>query len=64
MSPKGERVAVAVGNHITILRKDEDYQQPYGTFASKIYYLISSSEVDEMMLELWNLNVLIRHFVC
>ncbi|XP_021854477.2 MAG2-interacting protein 2 isoform X2 [Spinacia oleracea] len=34
VSPKGERVAVAVGNHITILRKDEDYQQPYGTFAS------------------------------
>lgn len=37
VSPKGERVAVAVGNHITILRKDEDYQQPYGTFISKIY---------------------------
>ncbi|XP_021753504.1 MAG2-interacting protein 2-like [Chenopodium quinoa] len=34
VSPKGERVAVAVGNHITILRKDEEYQQPYGTFAS------------------------------
>lgn len=34
VSPKGERVAVAVGNHITILRKDDDYQQACGTFAS------------------------------
>ncbi|GAB4826167.1 hypothetical protein Ancab_009034 [Ancistrocladus abbreviatus] len=32
VSPKGEWVAVAVGNHITILRKDDNYQEPYGMF--------------------------------
>jgi len=41
VSPKGERVAVAVGNHITILRKDDDYQQACGTFASMAHLPIS-----------------------
>lgn len=35
VSPKGERIAVCVGNHLTILWKDDDYQNPYGTFSSK-----------------------------
>lgn len=34
VSPRGERVAVAVGNHLTILEKDDDYQQPCGFFTS------------------------------
>ncbi|GAB2265039.1 hypothetical protein Dimus_000106 [Dionaea muscipula] len=32
VSPKGEHVAVAVGNQITILRKVDDYQDPCGSF--------------------------------
>ncbi|TXG57802.1 hypothetical protein EZV62_015631 [Acer yangbiense] len=38
---RGERVAVAAGNHITILLKEDDYQKPFGTFTSKICLLIS-----------------------
>ncbi|XP_037496707.1 MAG2-interacting protein 2 [Jatropha curcas] len=34
ISPRGERVAVATGNQITILRKEDDYQEPYGIFTS------------------------------
>lgn len=34
ISPSGERVAVAAGNQITILQKDDDYQEPCGTFTS------------------------------
>lgn len=37
VSLRGERVAVAAGNQITILQKDDDYQEPYGVFTSKIY---------------------------
>lgn len=43
VSPRGQRVAVAVGNHITILQKEDDYQQPCGFFTSKIHMLISWS---------------------
>ncbi|KAL9459753.1 hypothetical protein AB3S75_003035 [Citrus x aurantiifolia] len=32
ISPRGERVAVAAGNQITILQKDDDYQEPCGIF--------------------------------
>ncbi|KAA0038366.1 MAG2-interacting protein 2 [Cucumis melo var. makuwa] len=32
ISPSGERVAVAVGNLITILRKEDDYLEPFGIF--------------------------------
>uniref|UniRef100_A0A0A0M3A9 Sec39 domain-containing protein n=1 Tax=Cucumis sativus TaxID=3659 RepID=A0A0A0M3A9_CUCSA len=32
ISPNGERVAVAVGNLITILRKEDDYLEPFGIF--------------------------------
>ncbi|KAL7003648.1 hypothetical protein U1Q18_004797 [Sarracenia purpurea var. burkii] len=34
VSPRGERVAVAVGNQLTILQKDDDYQQPCGLFTN------------------------------
>ncbi|XP_028099508.1 MAG2-interacting protein 2 [Camellia sinensis] len=34
VSPSGEHVAVAVGNQITILKKDDDYQEPCGLFTS------------------------------
>ncbi|KHG22734.1 Neuroblastoma-amplified sequence [Gossypium arboreum] len=32
ISPRGERVAVAAGNQVTILRKEDDYQEPCGIF--------------------------------
>lgn len=32
VSPRGERVAIAAGNQITILRKEDDYQEPFGIF--------------------------------
>lgn len=32
VSPMGEHVAVAVGNHLTILQKDDEYQEPCGLF--------------------------------
>lgn len=32
ISPSGERVAVAAGNQITILRKEDDYLDPFGIF--------------------------------
>lgn len=38
ISPNGERVAVAAGNQITILWKDDDYLEPCGTFTSKIHF--------------------------
>ncbi|XP_052190768.1 MAG2-interacting protein 2 isoform X2 [Diospyros lotus] len=34
ISPMGKHVAVAVGNQITILQKDDDYQEPCGIFTS------------------------------
>ncbi|XWS61376.1 hypothetical protein CRYUN_Cryun07bG0121200 [Craigia yunnanensis] len=34
ISPRGERVAVAAGNQVTILRKEDDYQEPCGFFTS------------------------------
>lgn len=34
VSPRGERVAVASGNQITILQKDDDYCEPCGIFSS------------------------------
>ncbi|TYH98035.1 hypothetical protein ES332_A12G281900v1 [Gossypium tomentosum] len=34
VSPRGERVAVAAGNQVTILRKEDDYQEPFGIFTS------------------------------
>lgn len=36
ISPRGERVAVASGNQITILQKEDEYSKPCGTFTSKI----------------------------
>lgn len=36
ISPRGEHVAVASGNYITILQKEDDYTKPCGTFTSKI----------------------------
>ncbi|KAK8658359.1 hypothetical protein V6N13_036567 [Hibiscus sabdariffa] len=34
VSPRGERVAVAAGNQVTILRKEDDYLEPFGIFTS------------------------------
>ena len=39
ISPRGERVAVAAGNQVIILRKEDDYQEPCGIFTSKIYFI-------------------------
>ncbi|XP_019090516.1 PREDICTED: MAG2-interacting protein 2-like [Camelina sativa] len=36
ISPRGELVAVTSGNHVTILRKDDDYRKPCGSFTSNI----------------------------
>lgn len=35
VSPRGDLVAVASGNQITILQKDGDYQKPCGIFICK-----------------------------
>ncbi|KAH0691659.1 hypothetical protein KY289_019017 [Solanum tuberosum] len=35
VSPRGDLVAVASGNQITILQKDDDYQKPCGVFVCK-----------------------------
>lgn len=35
VSPRGHLVAVASGNQITILQKDDDYQKPCGIFVCK-----------------------------
>lgn len=43
ISPRGERVAVAGGNQVTILRKEDDYQEPCGIFTSKIYFIFMFS---------------------
>ncbi|KAK6936645.1 hypothetical protein RJ641_033675 [Dillenia turbinata] len=32
VSKRGEHVAIAVGNRITMLQKDDDYQEPSGSF--------------------------------
>ncbi|WRX17057.1 Sec39 domain - like 1 [Theobroma cacao] len=34
ISPRGDRVAVAAGNQVTILRREDDYQEPCGIFTS------------------------------
>ncbi|OMO87876.1 Secretory pathway Sec39 [Corchorus capsularis] len=34
ISPRGERVAVAAGNQVTILRKEDDFREPCGVFTS------------------------------
>lgn len=39
ISPRGERVAVAAGNQITILQQDDDYKEPCGIFTSKIFLI-------------------------
>lgn len=35
VSPSGEHVAIVVGNEITILQRDDNYQEPCGIFTSK-----------------------------
>lgn len=37
VSASGDYVAVAYGNQITILRKENDYQEPVGILTCKIY---------------------------
>lgn len=41
VSARGDYVAVAYGNQITILRKENDYQEPVGNFTCKIYVLFN-----------------------
>ncbi|KAK6926056.1 Sec39 domain [Dillenia turbinata] len=54
VSKRGERVAVAVGNRITMLRKDDDYQEPSGSFTSSSSVVTFShgvwSESDDVLL--------------
>jgi hypothetical protein len=38
VSPTAKYVAVAAGNRITILSKEDDYQQSYAIFNSKIFF--------------------------
>lgn len=47
ISPSGERVAIAAGNQITILRKDEDYKEPSGTFTSGTHATFTSGTWSE-----------------
>lgn len=42
ISSSGERVAVAAGNQITILRKEDDYLDPFGIFIGIIFLLMIS----------------------
>ncbi|XP_010519456.1 PREDICTED: MAG2-interacting protein 2 isoform X2 [Tarenaya hassleriana] len=42
ISAGGELVAVAAGNHVTILRKEDDYRKPFGTFTSSMSGSFSS----------------------
>lgn len=51
ISPRGEYVAVVAGNQITILKKEDDYSEPCGTFTSKIYLL-------SLLITFWNLELL------
>lgn len=37
VSARGYYVAVACGNRIAILRKDDDYREPVGHFTCKVY---------------------------
>ena len=38
VSPRGKHVAIATGNQITILSKEDDYQEPCGIFIGKILF--------------------------
>lgn len=51
ISPRGERVAVAAGNQVTILRKEDDYQEPCGIFTCKIYLKFMFLFFDKHMFE-------------
>ena len=42
VSPGGEHVAVAAGNQIIILQKDDDYMEPCGIFVSE--YIINGKQ--------------------
>lgn len=37
VSARGDYLAVASGNQLTILQKDDEYQEPVGIFTCKIY---------------------------
>lgn len=39
ISPRGKHVAVATGNQITVLSKEDDYQEPCGSFTGKIFLM-------------------------
>ncbi|KAK8560980.1 hypothetical protein V6N13_026415 [Hibiscus sabdariffa] len=47
ISPRGEHVAVAAGNQITILRKEDDYQEPCGSFTDSSLVLFTSGAWSE-----------------
>lgn len=42
ISSSGDRVAVATGNQITILRKEDDYLDPTGSFSGIVILMIIS----------------------
>ncbi|GMI71624.1 MAG2-interacting protein 2 [Hibiscus trionum] len=49
ISPRGERVAVAAGNEITILRKEDDYQEPCGSFTDSSLDLFTTGAWSESL---------------
>ncbi|KAK0608363.1 hypothetical protein LWI29_029646 [Acer saccharum] len=53
ISQIGERVAVAAGNHITILLKEDDYQKPFGTFTNSQLEIVDELRHDDSSLEVW-----------
>lgn len=54
ISPRGELVAVTSGNHVTILRKDDDYRKPCGNFTSyQVHLLLEYGPKNMMFLVLW-----------
>lgn len=42
VSARGDYVAIASGNQIAILQKDNDYQEPVGIFTCKIYSFVKN----------------------
>ena len=51
ISLRGDYVAVASANQITILSKENDYQQPHGTFTCKTYnFNFTSLDIKIMQL--------------
>lgn len=52
-------MAVAAGNRLTILRKEDDYQEPFGTFTGKTRFTFQFHEfsVSETMADIYSLKL-------